>query len=84
MEPMIIRYVRMSDGTKVEMCPTSEGIEIVAEDGRILFHVRQIGGGLEISTGSVCKNGGMMLSESLCVRPHARNSILIARDAYEK
>ena len=83
MEPMIVRYIRMSDGTKAEMCPTSEGIEIVAEDGGPLFHIGLKGGVLEVSSGMICKHKGSMYSEILYVTPRASNLIYVGRQSHD-
>lgn len=58
----------------------SGSIDIIANDGNVLFSVRLKDGQLEISAGGVCKHDGQLLDEGLLVAPRYRNQVFVSRE----
>ena len=61
-------------------------IDIMADDGRPLFTIKQLEcGGIEVATpGSVARHAGVMLDSGLSVIPRASNVVVIKRIKYDK
>jgi len=71
------------NGDETTYEPPSGEIEIMADDGRSLFSIRQeADGSIEVRTGSVCKQGGVILDTGILIRPHVSNSVQIFREPY--
>lgn len=78
--------IKLSDPlNNVTQAQTSgEVIEILASDGRPLYHLRmRPGSGLEISASMVCKDGEDMLDTALQVRPLSANAVEVSRVPYK-
>lgn len=60
-------------------------IEIVSDDGRALFAIRQLpNGSIEISTGLACvKHNDIVLDSALAVLPKGNGTIIVTRLPYE-
>lgn len=70
---------------RIEQSDIEERIDIMAEDRRPLYHLRLSGDGitLEISTGMVCKVGGVLYGDTLEIIPYATNLLKIRRPVYK-
>lgn len=59
-------------------------IDIIADDGRVLFTVfENSDGGLEISSGGCVKHLNIMLDSSMEISPKAANIITVSRKVYK-
>lgn len=69
------------DPTEYEM--PSGSLDIIAEDGRSLFSIRELEGGVvEIHSGCVTKHGGVLLDDRMYVIPRSSNQVFIQRPKY--
>lgn len=59
-------------------------IDIIADDGRVLFTVYEnADGGLEISSGGCVKHNDVMLDSGIDISPKASNIITVSRKVYK-
>ncbi len=59
-------------------------IDIIADDGRVLFTVfENIYGELEISSGACVKHNSIMLDSALEISPRSSNVITVGRKVYK-
>lgn len=68
------------DKTEYEM--PSGGLDILADDGRVLFCIIQNGDKIEITTSCICKQGNKLLDRGMTITPRYINSIEISRAEY--
>ncbi len=61
----------------------SGGLEVIGDDGRILYTIKLEGGKLNVMAGEICKVDGILLDDKLSIVPLYRNSIVIERPNYE-
>jgi len=78
-----VRPVRYGSGAKVETLSFPDGIEIVADDGRTLFSIRQAERGIEVSSAGTCRHGGIVLDSVLTIKPEASNLVLIQKAPFK-
>lgn len=71
------------NGNKETFTMPSGGIEIVADDGKTLFSIRQEGNDLLLSSGQSCKNNGELLRDDFVIKPRASNCVGIIKVKYE-
>ncbi len=70
-----------NDKTEYEM--PSGGLDIIADDGRTLFSIRQqADGSIEVHSGSFAKHNGKLLHDRLEIRPRSANNVIIFRPLY--
>lgn len=69
------------DSNIIEM--PSNGLEIVADDGRTLFRINlNKDGSIDVDTGMLCKHSGKLLDTGMTIRPRATNIVKIERPEY--
>ena len=71
------------NGDKTEFELPSGGLDVIADDGRPLFHVSLSGSGIEISANGFCKHKNLVLGTRLSVKPGASNAVYIEREEYK-
>ena len=58
----------------------SGGVEIISDDGRILFQVRQLDdGSIEVNATSWCHHGGRMLADEFVIKPITKSTVIVKR-----
>ena len=63
----------------------SKTIDILADDGRTLFCIKQKDdGSIDVSSGSFCKHNEVMLDGQLIIQPVATNVVNVSRNEYGK
>jgi hypothetical protein len=68
-------------GHKPEYYMPSDGLEIIADDGRTLFSVWLANDGvLRVKPGHHCKHNGKFLDDTFKIKPIATNLIELHRD----
>jgi len=68
-------------GDKTEYDMPSNGLEIIADDGRTLFSVSLAkDGALRVKAGHICQHYGKFLDDTLKIKPIATNLIELHRD----
>jgi hypothetical protein len=68
-------------GDKTEYDMPSNGLEIIADDGRTLFGVSLAkDGALRVKAGHICQHYGKFLDDTLKIKPIATNLIELHRD----
>jgi len=60
------------------------GIDILADDGRVLFGLTIKDNLLRIDSGDVCLHGDVMLNDRFSIEPVAANCVNILKHKYEK
>lgn len=61
----------------------SGGLEVIGDDGRVLYTIKLEDGKLNVTAGEICKVGGVLLDDKLSIVPLYRNSVVIERPKYE-
>lgn len=61
----------------------SDSLDIIADNGKTLFTIKQQRDGITISGGSFCKHNGKLLDTYLNIRPIASNVVFVSRDEYK-
>ena len=77
---MEIRY-EDANGFDGQQIPSGV-LDIMADDGSVLFSLHLKDGALEITTGSVCKHENQILDTGLTITPNYANSVTISRKKY--
>jgi hypothetical protein len=71
-------------GDTTEFTMESGGLNIISDDGRVLFSITLTeNGGIIIDAGVVCRFKGKKLDDMLAVYPIACNKVNIARNPYK-
>lgn len=80
---IIIRHSEMDRNQKPQVILGGE-IEIMSDEGRCLFSIRQgADGSVEISTGLACaRHNGVLLDSSMAVLPRGNGTVLVQRLPY--
>jgi len=74
----------MLNGDKTEYTMDSGSVDIIAEDGRTMFGIRLCKDySLEIDSGVVCKNGGILHDDAFDIRPISSNRIRLTKPEYK-
>ncbi len=83
---MLIRdgFAHIQKSDEVHEMP-SGSLEIVTPDGRVLFGINLCAdGSIEVRAGNVMKLGRQLLDTQLKVLPKVSNSLVIAREIYQR
>ena len=71
------------DPEEPEYAMPSGGLQILTDGGKTLFYVvLNDDGSIDVSSGSVCSHGGVVLATAITLRPKASNVVTIRRDDY--
>jgi len=76
-------YARIN-GDDTEYDLPSDSLEIIADDGRVLFDINMLKDaiGIDLRSGDVCKHKGEMLDDRFSIQPVASNMIRIIKEKY--